>query len=86
MNNFTATYINIYNVKKYIKTDEVNMFGKVYNKQFIEKLRAIFIIDKTLLHTPTDCFTLWRDHQGDLNLTHRKTLKSLGPPDDPSKR
>ena len=26
----------------------------------------IYIINKTQLQTPTDCFTPWRDHQGDL--------------------
>ena len=49
--------------------EKVNMFCKVLNKQFIKKPRAIFIINKTQLHTPIDCFTIWRDHQGDLNHT-----------------
>ena len=26
----------------------------------------IYIINKTQLQTPTDCFTPWGDHQGDL--------------------
>ena len=34
----------------------------------------IFITNKTQLQTPTDCFTPWGDHQGDLN-KHNKTLK-----------
>ena len=52
------------------------MFPKVLNKQFIERLKAIFITNKTQLHTPSDCFTPWRDHQGDLNQPNR-TFKRL---------
>ena len=55
------TYINIY-----IEIEKVEVFRKVLNKQFIERLRAISIINKTQLQTPTDCFTPWGDHQGDL--------------------
>ena len=36
----------------------------------------MYIINKTQLHTPTDCFTLWRNHQGDLN-QHNKTITDL---------
>ena len=55
------------NKKIYIyRIEKVDVFRKALNKQFIERLRAIFIINKTLLHTLTDCFTPWRDHQGDL--------------------
>ena len=50
----------------YIEIEKVDVFCKVLNKQFIERLRAISIINKTQLQTPTDCFTPWRDHQGDL--------------------
>ena len=50
----------------YIEIEKVDVFRKVLNKQFIERLRAIFIINKTQLQTPTDCFTPWGDHQGDL--------------------
>ena len=50
----------------FIEIEKVDMFRKVLNKQFIERLRAIFIINKTQLQTPTDCFTPWGDHQGDL--------------------
>ena len=49
-----------------IEIEKVDVFRKVLNKQFIERLRAIFIINKTQLQTPTDCFTPWGDHQGDL--------------------
>ena len=49
----------------YIEIEKVDMFRKVLNKQFIERLRAISIINKTQLQTPTDCFTPWGDHQGD---------------------
>ena len=56
--------------KKYIyiniEIGKVDVFRKVLNKQFIERLRAISIINKTQLQTPTDCFTPWGDHQGDL--------------------
>ena len=52
----------------YIEIEKVDVFCKVLNKQFIERLRAISIINKTQLQTPTDCFTPWGD---------------LGPPDDP---
>ena len=50
----------------FLEIEKVDVFRKVLNKQFIERLRAIFIINKTQLHTPTACFTPWRDHQGDL--------------------
>ena len=59
----------------YIEIEKVDVFRKVLNKQFIERLRALFIINKTQLQTPTDCFTRWGDHQGDLN-QHNKTLKN----------
>ena len=40
--------------KKYIyiyrEIEKVDVFRKVLNKQFIERLRAIFIINKTQLH------------------------------------
>ena len=52
------------------------MFRKVLYKQFIKRLRAIFIINKTQLQTPTNCFTPWGNYQGDLN-QHNKTLKQL---------
>ena len=61
---------------KHIEIEKVNVFHKVLNKQFIERLKTIFITNKTQVHTPTDCFTLWRDHQGDQN-QHNKTLKRL---------
>ena len=52
------------NFDKYIcKIEKVNVFCKVLNKQFIERLRAIIITNKTHLHTPTHCFTLWREYQ-----------------------
>ena len=35
-------------------------------KQHIYIYIIIFIINKTQLQTPTDCFTPWGDHQGDL--------------------
>ena len=38
-------YIYIY-IYIHIKIEKVDMFRKVLNKQFIEKLRAIFIINK----------------------------------------
>ena len=62
----------------YIEIEKADVFHKVLNKQFIERLKAIFIINKTQLHTPTatDYFTPRRDHQGDLN-QHNKTLKQL---------
>ena len=60
----------------YLKIKKVGVFRKVLNKQFIEKLRAIFIINKTQLHISTDCFTHCRNHQVDLDL-HNKTLKRL---------
>ena len=41
----------------YIEIEKVDVFRKVLNKQFIERLRALFIINKTQLQTPTDCFT-----------------------------
>ena len=43
--------------------EKFDLIRKVFNKQFIEKLKAIFILNKTQFHTPTDCFTLKRDHQ-----------------------
>ena len=58
----------------YVEIEKVDVFRKVFNKQFIERLRAISVINKTQLQTPTDCFTPWRDHQEDLN-QHNKTLK-----------
>ena len=58
------------------KIEKVDVFRKVFNMLFIEKLRAIFIINKTQLRTSTDCFTLWRDYQENLN-QHKKTLKRL---------
>ena len=42
----------------YMEIEKVDVFRKVLNKQFIERLRAISIINKTQLRTPTDCFTL----------------------------
>ena len=68
---------NIY-VQKYIHIEikKVDVFRKVLNKQFIDRLRSIFIINKTQLQTSTDCFTPWGDHQGDLN-QHNKTLKTV---------
>ena len=50
----------------WLEIEKVDVFRKVLNKQFFEKLRAIFIVNKTQLHTPTDCFSPWREHQGDL--------------------
>ena len=61
--NLIFLYVKIDNINS-IKIEKFGVFCKVLNKQFIEKLRAIFIIYKTQLHTPTDCFTFWRDHQG----------------------
>ena len=37
---------------------------------------TVYIINKTQLQTPTDCFTPWGDHQGDLN-QHNKTSKTI---------
>ena len=37
--------------------EKVDVFRKVLNKQFIERLRAISVINKTQLHTSIDCFT-----------------------------
>ena len=62
-------YIYIY---IYIEIEKVDVFRKVLNKQFIERLRALFIINKTQLQTPTDCFTPWRDEQGDLNQYNKR--------------
>ena len=66
--------------KKYIyieiEIEKVDVFRKVLNKQFIERLGAISIINKTQLQTPTDCFAPWGDHQGNLN-QHNKTLKTI---------
>ena len=59
-----------------LEIEKVDVLRKMLNKQFIERLRAMSIINKTQLQTPTDCFTPWRDHQGDLN-QHNKTLKRL---------
>ena len=59
-------YVN--NIIIELEIEKVDVFRKVLNKQFIERLRAIFIINKTQLQTPTDCFTPWGDHQGDLKL------------------
>ena len=53
----------------YAEIEKVTVFCKVLNKEFIKRLRAIFIINETHLHTPTDCYTPWRDHQRDLNNT-----------------
>ena len=51
----------LFRVLKYIykerEIEKVDMLHKVLNKQFIERLRAIFVTNKTQLHTPTDCFT-----------------------------
>ena len=57
-------YLNYFNQE--LEIEKVDVFRKVLNKQFIERLRALFIINKTQLQTPTDCFTPWGDHQGDL--------------------
>ena len=51
MNSAPAVYL----VLK-IEIEKVDVFCKVLNKQFIERLRAIFIINKTQLQTPTDLF------------------------------
>ena len=40
-----------------IEIEKVEVFRKVLKKQFIERLRAISIINKTQLQIPTDCFT-----------------------------
>ena len=64
------------NIYIHSEIEKVDVFRKVLNKQFIERLRALFIINKTQLQTPTDCFTPWGDHQGDLN-QHNKTLKTI---------
>ena len=50
----------------YLDIEKVDVFRKVLNKQFIERLGAISIINKTQLQTPTDCFTPWGDHQRNL--------------------
>ena len=63
---FCSTIIGIH--WSYLKIEKVDVFCKVLNKQFIEKLRTMFVINRTQLHTLTDCFTFWRDHQGDLIL------------------
>ena len=65
---FSYTYIYICRalaVEMYVEIEKFDVFRKVLNKQFIERLRAISIINKTQLQTPTDCFTPWGDHQGD---------------------
>ena len=49
-----------------LEIEKVDVFRKVLNKQFIERLRAICIINKTQLQTPTDCFSPWGNHQGNL--------------------
>ena len=36
--------------------EKVDVFRKVLNKQFIERLKTISIINKTQLQAPTDCF------------------------------
>ena len=51
---FHLLYIYIY-----IEIEKVDVFRKVLNKQFIERLRTVSIINKTQLQTPTDCFTPW---------------------------
>ena len=60
----------------YLEIKKVNVFRKVLNKQFIERLRAISILNKTQLHTLTDYFIFGRGHQGDLH-QHNKILKQL---------
>ena len=55
-----------YYIHIFTEIEKVDVFRKVLNKQFIERLRAISIINKTQLQTPTDCFTPCGDHQGDL--------------------
>ena len=62
----------------HIESEKVDVFRKVLNKQFIERLKAIFIINKTQLH-PSDSFTPWRDHRGDLN-QRNKTLTNQSSP------
>ena len=64
----------LYYICMNIKIEKVDEFGKVLNQQFIKKIRVIFIINKTQLHTPTDCFTLWRDHQGTLFKYNRRSI------------
>ena len=55
-------YINIY-IYINVEIIKANVFRKVLNKQFIKRLKAIFITNKTQLLIPTDCFTPLRDHQ-----------------------
>ena len=56
-------YIYIY-IYYLLEIEKVDVFRKVLNKQFIERLRAISIINKTQLQTPTDCFTPWGGSSG----------------------
>ena len=50
-----------------MEIERVDVFRLVLNKQNIEKLKAIFITkQKIITHASTVCFTLWKDHQGDL--------------------
>ena len=72
MKNFLAIKKNILKVE----IENVDVFHTVPNKQFIEKLRAKLITNTTQSYTPTDSFTLRRDHQGDPN-QHNKTLNRL---------
>ena len=62
----TSFHILIY-IYIYIEIEKVDVFRKVLNKQFIERLRALFIINKTQLQTPTDCFTPWGGSSGGPN-------------------
>ena len=55
---FTTLQMQQSNIYKYIQIEKVDMFRKLLNKQFIERLRAIFIVYKTQLQTPTDCFII----------------------------
>ena len=57
-------YLNYFNQE--LEIEKVDVFRKVLNKQFIERLRAISIINKTQLQTPTDCFTPWGIIRGTL--------------------
>ena len=54
------------NITICIEIEKVDVFRKKLNEQFIGKFKAIFILNKTLLHTHAVCFTLRRDHQEDL--------------------
>ena len=39
---------------------------QIFSLHFVPAFIQIVILNKLLLHTPTDCFTLCRDYQGDL--------------------